>query len=55
MRSAADAENRSWAIPASLAVVQKFVQSFEDYPARLKSFSPIASGMVEKMMTPSAR
>lgn len=47
-------ENRSWAIPAALGVVQKFVDSFEEYPARLKSFSPRTSGMVEKMMaTPS--
>jgi arylsulfatase len=49
------AENRSWAIPAALAVVQKFVDSFEEYPARLKSFSPKTSGMVEKMMGSPSR
>ncbi len=44
-------ENRSWAIQPAMAVVQKFVQSFEDYPPRQTSFSPKASGMVEKMMS----
>jgi arylsulfatase len=48
-------ENRSWAIPAALGIVQKFVQSFEDYPARQTSFSPSAAGIVEKMMAPPAR
>jgi arylsulfatase len=48
-------ENRSWAIQPALSVVNKFVESFEEYPARLKSFDADTSGMVEKMMSPSAR
>jgi arylsulfatase A-like enzyme len=48
-------ENRSWAIQPALAVVNKFVESFEDYPARMQSFSPSAAGMVDKMMSPSSR
>lgn len=46
-------ENRSWAIPYALAVVQEFVESFEGYPAREASFDPSAAGIVEKMMAPS--
>ncbi|WP_226581387.1 arylsulfatase [Acuticoccus sediminis] len=48
-------ENRSWSISPALSVVQKFIASFEDYPARQASFSPSTSGMVEKMMSPNAR
>jgi arylsulfatase A-like enzyme len=48
-------ENRSWAIQPALAVVGRFVESFEDYPARQASFSASAAGIVEKMMTPAAR
>jgi len=48
-------ENRSWSIQPALSVVNKFVESFEDYPARLKSFDADTSGMVEKMMSPTSR
>jgi len=48
-------ENRSWAITPAMGVVQKFVASFEDYPARQASFSPSAAGMVDKMMSQPAR
>jgi arylsulfatase len=48
-------ENRSWAIPVALAIVNKFVESFEDYPARQTSFSPGAAGVVDKMMSPTSR
>jgi len=48
-------ENRSWAIQPALAVVNRFVQSFEDYPARQASFSPSTSAIMEKMMSPTAR
>jgi len=48
-------ENRSWAIQPALSVVNRFVESFEEYPARLKSFDADTSGMVEKMMSPTSR
>jgi arylsulfatase A-like enzyme len=48
-------ENRSWAISPAIGVVQKFVKSFEDYPARQASFNASAAGLVEKMMAPSSR
>jgi arylsulfatase A-like enzyme len=48
-------ENRSWAISPAIGVVQKFVKSFEDYPARQASFNASTAGLVEKMMAPSSR
>jgi arylsulfatase A-like enzyme len=48
-------ENRSWAIQPALAVVSRFVDSFENYPARQASFSPSTAGIVEKMMAPAPR
>jgi arylsulfatase len=48
-------ENRSWAIQPALVIVNRFVESFEGYPARQTSFSPKASGMVDKMMSPTSR
>jgi arylsulfatase len=48
-------ENRSWAINPALSVVGRFVDSFEDYPARQASFSPSTAGIVEKMMAPAPR
>jgi len=47
-------ENRSWAIQPALSIVNAFVESFEDYPARLKSFNADTSDMVDKMMSPTA-
>ncbi|SHL97127.1 sulfatase-like hydrolase/transferase [Roseibium suaedae] len=49
-------ENRSWAISPALGVVSKFVESFEEFPARQASFSPSTAKIMEKMMAnPSAQ
>ncbi|CFW99540.1 protein of unknown function [Candidatus Filomicrobium marinum] len=48
-------ENRSWAIPHAMGIVETFVKSFEGYPAREASFDASTSGIVEKMMAPSSR
>jgi arylsulfatase len=43
-------ENRSWAIQPALAIVQEFVESFEEYPPRQASFSVETSDITKKMM-----
>jgi arylsulfatase A-like enzyme len=43
-------ENRSWAINPAIGVVQAFVESFEDFPPRQRSFSPSAAGLTDKLM-----
>ncbi|WP_442504272.1 arylsulfatase [Marinivivus vitaminiproducens] len=44
-------ENRSWAIGPAMGLVQRFVDSFEAYPARQASFAPDTSGIVDMMMS----
>ncbi|KGE79099.1 arylsulfatase [Halomonas salina] len=48
-------ENRSWTIPLAQEVVNRFVESFEEYPPRQASFSPAVSEVGEKIMSIPAR
>ena len=48
-------ENRSWAIQPALGVVQRFIESFQEYPARMRSFDADTSGIMEMMMSPTSR
>ena len=46
-------ENRSWAITPAIAMVERFVASFEEFPPRQASFTPSAAGLTEELFIPA--